>query len=90
MKELSLRQESVYNLINQLHPLKDLAKRWYLYAGMRFLQGRELTDEQEQFLEEVTDFFLDNLSNIEKDKSFLKKIKLDPIKLPEKKKVKLS
>ena len=85
MEELSLRQKSLFELVRQINLVKPIAKRWYLHAGLKFLQGRELTDEQEEFLEEITDFYIDNLMNIEKDKEFIKKITLDPIKLPKKK-----
>ena len=85
-EKLSLRQSAYYDIIKRLHPIKEVVKRWYYRAGMKFLQSRELTDEQEVFLEEVTDFFVDNLDNIEKDQNFIKKVILDPIKLPEKKK----
>lgn len=91
MKELSLRQKSVLDLIRRVIPLKKTIKQWFYHAGMKFLQTHELTDEQEVFLEEVTDFFVENLEELEEDTKFLKKIELGPIKLPEKKakKVKL-
>lgn len=85
MEKLSLRQKSLLNMIRRIHPVKRTIKDWYYHAGMKFLDKRELTDEQEQFLEEVTDFFMDNLENIEKDKSYLNKTELGPIQLPPKK-----
>ena len=84
-ESFGLRQRALYNFVKNLLPVKELAKKWYYHAGMKFLKSRELTDEEEAFLEEITDFYIDDLNNIEKDKNFLKKIKLDPIKLPEKK-----
>ena len=88
MEELSLRQKETADLVRRVQTVKELAKRWFYYAGIRFLQSRQLTDDQEAFLEEVTDFFIDNLTNIENDRTFMKKIKLDPIKLPSINKVK--
>ena len=88
MEKLSLRQKSILNMVNRIHGIKRTIKDWYFHAGMQFLKGRELTDEQEMFLEEVTDFFIDNLDNIEKDKSFMKRTELGPIQLPQKKKSK--
>lgn len=85
MEELSLRQKSLFDLVRQISAVKPIAKRWYLHAGLKFLQNRELTDEQETFLEEITDFYIENLMNIEKDKEFIRKITLDPITLPMKK-----
>ena len=74
MKELSLRQKSVVDLVRRVVLLKSTVKDWFYHAGMKFLQTHELTDEQESFLEEVTDFFIDNLEKIDQDKSFLKRI----------------
>ena len=54
-------------------------------AGMKFLQSHQLTDEQEVFLEEVTDFFVENLEELEDDIKFVKKIELGPVQLPPKK-----
>lgn len=86
MKELSLRQKSVLDIVRRVIPMKKTIKQWFYYAGIKFLQSRELTDEQELFLEEVTDFFVENLEKIEEDRSFLKRIDLGPIQLPSKKK----
>ena len=85
MKELSLRQKSVLDLVRRVIPMKKTIKQWFYHAGMKFLQSRELTDEQEVFLEEVTDFFVENLEKIEEDRSFLKRVDLGPIQLPKKK-----
>ena len=85
MAGLSLRQKETLDLAIRVKELRNIIKRWFYYAGIKFLQDRELTDTQEEFLEEVTNFFLNNLENIEKDKDFLKKIELGPIKLPSKK-----
>ena len=52
----------------------------------KFLQEHDnLTDEQELFLEEITDFFVENIENIEHDKTFLKRIEMGPIDLSKKK-----
>jgi hypothetical protein len=89
MAELSLRQKSVQNLIRRVTPLKKVIKQWFYHAGMKFLQSHQLTDEEEVFLEEVTDFFVDNLDELQDDVKFLKKVELGPIQLPKKKKVKV-
>ena len=47
MQEMSLRQKSVLDLIRRVKPLKKTIKQWFYHAGMKFLQGRQLTDEQE-------------------------------------------
>ena len=87
MVELSLRQKSVLDLVKRVSAIKGIVKRWLYYAGMKFLQEHDnLTDEQELFLEEVTDFFVENIENIEHDKTFLKKIEMGPIDLSKRKK----
>lgn len=86
MHEFSLKQKSIIDLIESVIPMKHVIKRWFHHAGMKFLQSRQLTDEQEKFLEEITDFYSDNLENIERDKSFLKKIEFEEIKFPQVKK----
>ena len=82
MEELSLRQKSVLDLIRRVIPMKKTIKQWFYHAGMKFLQTHELTDDQENFLEEVTDFFVENLDEIEEDIKFFKKAELGPIQLP--------
>lgn len=89
MKELSLRQKSVLDLIRRVKPLKKTIKQWFYHAGMKFLQVNQLTDEEEVFLEKVTDFFVENLEELEEDKKFLEKIDLGPIELPKKIKEKI-
>lgn len=87
MVELSLRQKSVLDLVKRVSAIKGIVKRWFYYAGMKFLQEHDnLTDEQELFLEEVTDFFVENIENIEHDKTFLKRIEMGPIDLSKRKK----
>ena len=85
MKELSLRQKSVLDLIRRVKPLKKTIKQWFYHAGMKFLQANELTDEEELFLEKVTDFFVENLEEIDEDVKFLQKVEMGPIVLPNKK-----
>lgn len=89
MSELSLRQKSMMDLVGRVAPLKKIIKEWFYHAGMEFLRNRQLSDEEEVFLEEVTDFFVENLDGIEENKAYLERGKLEPIKLPVKKKIKL-
>lgn len=85
MEELSLRQKSVLDLIRRVRPLKRTIKQWFYHAGMKFLEANQLTDEEELFLEKVTDFYVSNLEAIEEDIKFLKKVEFGPIQLPNKK-----
>ena len=86
MEELSLRQKSVLDLIRRVKPLKGTIKQWFFHAGMKFLQANQLTDEEELFLERVTDFYVENLEELEEDIKFLQKIDLGPIQLTSKSK----
>lgn len=86
MENLSLRQKSVLDLIRKIKPLKKFTKEWFYHAGMKFLQAHQLTDEEELFLEKVTDFFVENLEEIDEDVKFLQRVELGPIQLPNKKK----
>ena len=88
MVTLSLRQKSVLDLIRRVKPLKKTIKQWFYHAGMKFLQANQLTDEEEAFLEKVTDFFIENLEELDEDMRFLEKADLGPIQLPNKKKKK--
>lgn len=85
-EKLSLKERANYEMVKRLIPVKEAVKKWFCRAGMKFLQNHQLTDEQWTFLEDVTDFYMDNLENIEKDTSFIKKVALPEIKLPNKKK----
>jgi rhamnogalacturonyl hydrolase YesR len=89
MKELSLRQKSVRDLIRRVIPLKKTIKQWFYHAGVKFLQSHQLTDDQERFLEEVTDFFVENLEELENNAKFFKKVEMGPVELPKEKKVKV-
>ena len=86
MEKLSLRQKSVLDLIRRIKPLKKFIKQWFYHAGMKFLQANQLTDEEEIFLEKVTDFYVDNLEEIDEDVKFLQRVELGPVQLPNKKK----
>ncbi len=76
---LSLRQKEKLNLIGSLKMLKNATRRWFFYAINGFLRGRELTDEQEAFLDEVSEYLLNNLETIENDRNFIKKAELSPL-----------
>ena len=85
MDKLSLRQRSVLDLSKRVQFFKKTIKQWIYYAGLVYLKGHKLTEPQEAFLEDITDFFVEYMDNIENDKDFLKKAELEPIELPLKK-----
>ena len=62
---MNMRQKRDLNLMNRVIPVKKTIKDWYFHAGMKFLNKRPLTDLEEKFLEEVTEFYMDVLENIE-------------------------
>lgn len=82
MEKLDLRQRSVVDLVSRVKFFKKTLKQWFYYAGLIYLKTHKLTDSQEAFLEDITDFFVEYMDNVEKDKNFLKKINLDPVDLP--------
>lgn len=82
---LDLRQKQLLDMARRVKGLKHTFKQWLNYVGIKFIQGRNLSDEQELMLEEIIDFYSDYIDKIEQDKTFLKKVTLEPIKLPEKK-----
>lgn len=88
MKGLSLRQKSLLDLVRRVTPLRATIKQWFYHAGMKFLQSHELNEEQEKLLEEMTDFFIENLDTLEEDAKTLEKAQLGPVQLPGKKRVK--
>lgn len=85
-KRFSLRQRSNFDLVKRVRMFKRTLKQWIFYAGIKFLKTHKLTDIEEKLLEDVTDFFVEYIDKVEEDKEFLTKVKLPPIKLPEKKK----
>lgn len=85
MERPTVKEKELRLMAKNVSELKDVIKKWYNYAGIKFLQQHQLTDEQEAALEDLTDFINEAADNIEKDENFLKKIVLPPIKLPKKK-----
>ena len=80
-----LRQKQLLDMAERIHTMKRTFRQWMNYVGVKFLQARELTDEQESFLEEMIDFYSEYADKIEQDKTFLKRVSLGPIQLPKKK-----
>lgn len=85
MEKLSLRQRSVVDLTTRVKTFKKTIKQWFYYAGLKYLKTHKLTEPQETFLEDITDFFVEYMDNVENDKDFLKRAELEPINLPIKK-----
>ena len=82
MEKLSLRQRSALDLLKRVKFFKKTIKQWFYYAGLKYLKTHKLTDAQESFLEDITDFLVEYMDNVENDKDFLKKAELEPIELP--------
>lgn len=62
---MNMRQKRDLNLMKRVIPVKKTIKDWYFHAGMKFLNSRQLKDNEEAFLEEVTEFYMNVLDNIE-------------------------
>ena len=85
MERATVRNKQLRLMAKNVSELKDVIKKWYNYAGIKFLKQHQLTDEQEAALEDLTDFINEAIDNLENDESFLKRVTLPPIKLPQKK-----
>lgn len=62
---MNMRQKRDLNLMKRVIPVKKTIKDWYFHAGMKFLNSRQLKDNEEEFLEEVTEFYMNVLDDIE-------------------------
>lgn len=62
---MNMRQKRDLNLMKRVIPVKKTIKDWYFHAGMKFMNSRQLKDNEEEFLEEVTEFYMNILDNIE-------------------------
>ena len=82
MEKLSVRQRSVADLAKRVLVFKRTIKQWVYYAGLKYLQKNKLTEPQEAFLADITDFFVEYIDEIEKDKDFLKKMDIGAVSLP--------
>lgn len=83
--ERTFREKQLQLMAKDVLVLKDTMKKWYNYAGIKYLQEHQLTDEQEEFLEDITEFITGAIDRLENDEKFLKSILLPPIQLPQKK-----
>lgn len=62
---MNMKQRRDFDLMRRVIPIKKTIKDWYFHAGMKFLNSRQFKDDEEAFLEEVTEFYMDILDNIE-------------------------
>lgn len=85
MERKTLREKQLGRMAGEILKFKDIAKKWYNHACIRYLQQHELTDEQEALLEEVSEFITEAIDKLDGDNNFIKKILLPPVKLPQKK-----
>ena len=85
MGRKTLREKQLGRMAGEILKFKDIAKKWYNHACIRYLQQHELTDEQEALLEEVSEFIINATDTLSSDNDFIKKVLLPPVKLPQKK-----
>ena len=82
MEKLNLRQRSAVDLVGRVKIFKKTLKQWFYYAGLEYLKTHKLSDSQEALLEDITDFFVEYMDDVEKDTNFLKRADLEPVQLP--------
>jgi len=68
---LKQRMRRDLHLLNKVLQNRGTIERWYNSTAVKFMQSREFKDDEEALLEEVTDFFLDNLSNSEYNRDMI-------------------
>ena len=83
-KKMSLRQKCSVNLAKRVILFKRTLRQWFYYAGLKYLQTHSLTDAQEVFLEDITEFFIKAIDKIETDEEFLKSTELQPVSIKKK------
>lgn len=62
---MNVKHRRDLDLMRRVISVRKVIKDWYYHAGMKFINSRQFKDEEEAFLEEVTEFFINNLENIE-------------------------
>ena len=62
---MNIKQRRDLDLMRRVIPVKKTIKDWFFHAGMKFMNSRQFKDEEENFLEEVTEFYMSVLDNIE-------------------------
>lgn len=82
MGNLGVKQRNVQFIAENVLLFKDIIRQWFYFAGLRFLQTHQLSDSQEKFLEEITNFYTQYIDEIENDKNFFAKRELEVIDLP--------
>ena len=66
---------------------KRTLKQYFYHACLKYLQTHKVSDVEEAFLEKLTTYFIQSINTIDKDESFLEKVKNKPIELPLVKKI---
>ena len=84
MEKPSIRQRSLKDLAERVLLFKRTIKQWFYYAGLKYLKTHTLTDSQETFLEDITDYFVEQMDGISSDNEFFKKPSLPPIQIKKK------
>ena len=74
---MNLKQLRDLGLMKEVIPIRNTIKNWYYHAGAQFLLSREFNPIEEAFLEETTEFFLNNLDNIEDIEKKIRKEELE-------------
>jgi len=83
MEKLGLRQKCTLDLLKRVSFFKRTIKQWFYFIGIKYLKTHTLTENQELWLEEFTDYVVDSIEKVKSDE-FLEKASLDPIDIPKK------
>lgn len=61
----ALRERNRVHIIRELKPVAHLLKSWYLNVGYDFINSQNLTSAEEDILERVSDYYLEQIKNLE-------------------------
>lgn len=77
----TLRQRCNTDLAERVLFFKETVRDWLYFICLKYMQSHELTDNEESFLESVTDYYISSLNEIEGSETFLKSLKLPTLDL---------
>lgn len=63
----ALREKNRVHIVHGLKPVAHLLKSWYLNTGYAFIQSRRFSQAEETIMEEMSDFYLEAIKNLEQN-----------------------
>ena len=61
----AIREKNKIHIICGLKPVSHLLKSWYLNVGYDFIQSRKFTQSDEAVIEEMSDYYLARIKELE-------------------------